>query len=139
MKNLAPFLMAASAGIILLLGLIHLALTFRGTKLHPRDTAVQAEMRNVTLVLTRDTTIWRAWIGFNASHSLGLILFGLVYGFLALAHWTFLFQSPFLPVVGLIVLAGYVFLAKAYWFSVPFWGVTLSTVLYVSTLVIAWA
>jgi hypothetical protein len=39
-------------------------------------------------------------VGFNASHSMGLILFGLVFGYLALAHRQLLFQSPFLLVVG---------------------------------------
>jgi hypothetical protein len=27
--------------------------------------------------------MWKAWVGFNASHSYGAILFGLVYGYLA--------------------------------------------------------
>jgi hypothetical protein len=35
--------------------------------------------------------MWKAWIGFNASHSFGLILFGTVYAYLALAHGSFLF------------------------------------------------
>jgi len=39
-------------------------------------------------------------VGFNASHSMGFILFGLVFGFLALAHGQLLFQSPFLLIVG---------------------------------------
>src|SRR5438046_6957052 len=30
--------------------------------------------------------MWRAWVGFNASHSMGAMLFGLVFAFLALAH-----------------------------------------------------
>ena len=28
-------------------------------------------------MITPQTTLWRAWIGFNASHSLAAILFGL--------------------------------------------------------------
>jgi hypothetical protein len=35
---------------------------------------------------------------------MGLMLFGLVFGFLALAHDQLLFQSPFLLVVGLAIL-----------------------------------
>ena len=35
---------------------------------------------------TKETTMWRCWVGFNASHSMGLILFGLAFGYLALAH-----------------------------------------------------
>jgi hypothetical protein len=46
--------------------------------------------------------------GFNASHSMGAMLFVLVFGFLALAHGQLLFQSPFLLVVGLAMLGGFV-------------------------------
>jgi hypothetical protein len=139
MIALAPSLVAASAAIILLLGLVHLVYTFRGSKLHPRDATLEAKMKEVSPVLTRETTMWKAWVGFNASHSYGAILFGLVYAYLALAHSSFLFQSPFLLLVGLCLLAGYVFLGKAYWFSVPFRGIALSTALYVAALVITWA
>ena len=96
-------------------------------------------MMKVSPVLTHETTMWKAWIGFNASHSFGAILFGLVYGYLALAQSSFLFQSTFLLLVGLFLLAGYAFLAKVYWFSVPFRGIVLSTGLYVAALVIKWA
>jgi len=58
-------------------------------------------------------------VGFNATHSMGLILFGLVFGFLALAHGQLLFQSPFLLVVGLAMLGGIVVLCKVYFFSAP--------------------
>ena len=133
---IAPWLVAASAAIILMLGLIHLLYTFRGPKLRPRDSALQARMQEVSPVLTRETTMWKAWIGFNASHSYGAILFGLVYGYLALVHGALLFQSPFLLLTGLVLLAGYVFLGKRYWFSIPYRCILLSAVLYLSALVI---
>jgi hypothetical protein len=65
-------------------------------------------------------------VGFNASHSTGVILFGLVFGFLALAHGQLLFQSPFLLIVGLAMLGGFVVLSKVYFFSVPLVGVSIS-------------
>jgi hypothetical protein len=126
---LAPWLVAASAGIILMLGLIHLLYTFRGPKLQPRDPALRARMEEVSPVLTRETTMWKAWIGFNASHGYGAILFGLVYGYLALVHGALLFQSPFLLLTGLALLAGYVFLGKRYWFSIPYRGIGVAAAL----------
>ena len=66
------------------------------------------------------------------------ILFGAVYGYLAIVHSAFLFQSTFLLLLGLLLLAGYVFLGKRYWFSVPFRGILLSTALYVAALVFLW-
>ena len=139
MVALAPSLVAASATIILLLGLVHLVYTFHGRKLHPRDADLETRLKQVSPVLTRETTMWRAWVGFNASHSFGAILFGAVYGYLAVVHSAFLFQSRFLLLLGLLLLAGYVFLGKLYWFSVPFRGIVLAAVLYVAALIVRWA
>ena len=134
----ASALVAASSAIILSLGCIHLMYTFRGTKLHPRDSALLARMKEVSPVISRETTMWKTWVGFNASHSLGAILFGLTYGYLALAEGPFLFQSTFLLLLGLGVLAGYVFLGKVYFFSIPFRGIVVATVLYGAALVFHW-
>ncbi|RJG10116.1 hypothetical protein D3879_18970 [Pseudomonas cavernicola] len=139
MSTLPPLLIAASAAIILLLGLIHLLYTFYGSKLLPRDRELLARMQEVSPVITRETTMWKAWIGFNASHSYGAILFGGVYGYLSLVHSAFLFQSTFLLSLGLLLLFGYVFLGKRYWFSIPFRGILLATSLYVLALLINWA
>jgi hypothetical protein len=112
--------------------------TFYGPARLPRDRELKARMQEVSPVITRETTMWKAWVGFNASHSYGAILFGAVYGYgyLSLAHSAFLFQSTFLLSLGLLLLGAYAVLAKRYWFSVPFRGILLETVLYVIALVI---
>jgi len=138
MFELPQMLMAGSALVVLMLGSIHLLYTFRGNKLFPRDTHLERQMQLVSPVLTSQTTMWRAWIGFNASHSYGAMFFGLVYAYLALAHDQLLFHSPYLIVVGLALLIAYLALAKAYWFSIPLLGILLSTLLYVAALVLAW-
>ena len=130
-------LMTLSALVVLTLGVLHLVYTFSGTKLTPRDPALQVRMNEVPLVITRQTTVWRAWIGFNASHSMGAILFGLVYGFLANAHPELLFSSAFLLAVGAVMLGGLAVLAKLYWFRIPFAGVVISLACYVLS-VVAW-
>jgi hypothetical protein len=127
-------LLGASALVILGLGLAHLVLTFRGTKLHPRDPSLLAAMRAASPVLTRQTTMWRAWVGFNASHSFGAIFFGVVFGYFAAVLPGVFFQSLFLRIVGLVLLLGYCILGRLYWFSVPFRGIILATVLYVAAL-----
>ena len=129
--------MVLSAAVILALGVVHLLYTFRGPKLMPRDRALQARMREVSPVISRETTMWKAWIGFNASHALGALLFGLVYSYLALAHPAVLFQSAFLLSLGLCLLAAYAALGKAYFFSVPFMGILIALVAYVIGLVAA--
>jgi len=135
----ASLLLATSAFVILALGVAHLVFTFRGNRFHPRDAALEARLKEVSPIITRETTMWKAWVGFNASHSYGAILFGLVYGYLALVHGPFLFASPFLLGVGLLLLGGYVFLGKRYWFSIPFRGIVLATALYVLALGARWA
>ena len=137
MNIIAPLLVAASAGITLLLGLLHLLYTFWGPKLLPRDRELQTRMQEVSPVITRETTMWKGWIGFNASHSCAILLFGTVYGYLALAHSEFLFRSVFLLTVGLIFLLGYIILAKKYFFSRPLAGVLLATVFYVLGLIVS--
>jgi uncharacterized membrane protein len=136
MNTAAAWLVAASAAIVLLLGLVHLLYTFHGNKLLPRDRGLQAHMQQVSPVLTRETTMWKAWVGFNASHSFGAILFGLVYGYLALAHREILFGSTFLLSVGLVLLGGYCVLAKRYWFSIPYRGILAATAIFVAALVV---
>jgi hypothetical protein len=130
MSGIASLVVAASAAIALALGLLHLLYTFRGTRLQPRDASLMAAMQRSPPRITRQTTMWRAWIGFNASHSLGLVLFGLVYGYLALAAPALLFSSVFLRAVGFALLLGYVFLSHRYFFRVPFRGVLLAAALY---------
>ena len=136
MFTLPQVLAASSSFILLFLGAVHLLYTFRGTKLHPRDNAVQLAMAGDSPVLTRQTTMWRAWVGFNASHSYGAMLFGLTYGYLALFQPAVLFGSAFLPAVALAFLAGLLVLAKAYWFSIPYRGILLSSTLFVAALVL---
>lgn len=132
--NFARLLMLGSAGIVLALGSLHLLYTFVGPKLWPRDPAARQLMEATPLVLTRETTVWKAWIGFNASHSLGAILFALVYAYLCLAQPGVLYRSAFLQGVGLAMLASLLALARLYWFSVPFTGVSLALALYLGSL-----
>jgi hypothetical protein len=133
----ARILMVLSAGIVLTLGVVHLVYTFWGPSLTPRDPALQISMSQTSPVITKATTMWRAWVGFNASHSMGLILFGLVFGFLALAHDQLLFQSPFLLVVGLAMLGGLAVLCKVYFFSAPLTGISISFACYVASIVLS--
>lgn len=133
----SKLLMAASAGIALLLGVIHLFYTFSGSSLLPRNPALQTAMSEAHLSLTKETTVWRAWVGFNASHSMALILFGLIFGFLALDHPEILFGSAYLLGVGFATLAGFLVLSKLYWFSIPFAGIAVSLVCYSASIIAA--
>jgi hypothetical protein len=133
---LARSLMVASSAIVLVLGTIHLVYTFWGPRLKPRAPQLQASMSEVSPVLTRQTTMWKAWIGFNASHSMGAMLFGLIYGYMAIAQSELLFKSPFLLAVGFAMVGGFAILGKLYWFSIPFWSACVSLACYVSSIAV---
>jgi hypothetical protein len=83
--------------------------------------------------------MWKAWIGFNVSHSIALILFGLLYGYLVVCQWEVLRKSYFLVGLGLLVLVAYVVLARVFWFKAPLIGVSAATLLYVAGFVCAFA
>jgi hypothetical protein len=129
--------MALSASIIFSLGVFHLIYTFSGPMLTPRDPALQISMSQISPVITNETTMWRCWVGFNASHSMGLILFGLIFGYLALAHGQLLFRSPFLLVVGLAMLGGIAVVSKVYFFSGPFRSICISLACYVASVALS--
>ena len=119
-------LMLLSATVIGLLGAAHLLLTFRGPALHPRDQEVTRSMEQTAPVITGQTTMWKAWLGFNASHGLGALLFGVVYGYLAVSHTEVLFSSQVLLGAGFLALLGYLVLAIRYWFIKPLVGIAVS-------------
>ena len=133
----AKVLMVLSASITFALGVVHLFYTFWGPNLTPRDPALQISMSHIAPVITNETTMWRCWVGFNASHSMGLILFGLVFGFLALRHSQLLFHSPFLLVVGLAMLGGLVVLCKVYFFSAPLRDLSVALACYVASIALS--
>lgn len=128
-----------SGGMIFgVLGLLHAFYTLRDTQrprhLAPDNAEVIAHMSSSYVRLSRGgTTMWRAWLGFNFSHSLGAILFCFMCMFLA-----FNLQRLALPqtallfpvVIGLI----YFWLAIRYWFYIPAIGIALGT----SCFLVAW-
>ena len=130
-------LVLISAVLVGLLGTGHLLITLRGPKLLPRDPSLKPAMERVSPTITRQTTMWRAWMGFNFSHSMGALLFGLVYSYLALLQGELLFQSVFLQALGLVTLVSYVVLARLYWFITPLIGTSISLLCYVTGLVLA--
>ena len=129
---IAQMLACASAAIILLLGSAHLLLTFHGNKLHPRDSELLARMDATPAMISRQTSMWKSWIGFNASHSLGAMVFGLVFCYLAWLQPALLFGSYFLGLTGFLTLASYLAIAKQYWFRRPLQGIALALLLYVA-------
>jgi hypothetical protein len=132
--SLAASLMTASAAIVFALGTAHLVYTFFGPKFHARDPALTQRMKEVSPVISGDTTMWKAWVSFNATHSMGAMLFGLVFGGFALIDPAYLFGARWLLAIGAAMLAGFVLLGARYWFSVPFRGSAFAFALYLASI-----
>jgi len=134
--NSAWFL--AGGAIFAILGLLHaiytLADTAQPSRLVPDDPAVLQQMRASGLRLARGgTTMWRAWVGFNFSHSIGAILFGVLSMILAPAWHALGLPKPLL-VLPLMIALLYLWLALRYWFRIPAIGIALAA----SCLAIGW-
>jgi len=94
-------------------------------RLVPADPSVAHAMANSALRLSGGRTdMWRAWVGFNFSHSLGVLLVA------GLALWAG-FRIKTLPVgiIPALTLIGCVYLVIAllYWFRAPAIGVAVGT------------
>jgi hypothetical protein len=122
------------------LGALHAVYTLLDLRnpqyLVPVDPSVAHAMANSALRLSGGRTdMWRAWIGFNFSHSLGLLLVA------ALALWAG-FRIKMLP-VGIIMpaltLIGcvYLVLALLYWFRAPAIGVAIGTACFATAWVLS--
>jgi hypothetical protein len=132
-------LIAISAAIVFLLGCGHLVLTFFTRAFSPNDILLEEKLKLVSPVITYQTTMWRSQVGFHVSHSLGVILFGTIYSYLALVNSTFFFQSHFLVILGALVLVTYLILAKLYWFVGPLIGISIAFLCYLAGVFVAYA
>jgi len=130
--ELTRYLFLIGALPFIVLGLAHIAAipqTPADTKgLSPRDPAVRDAMARDSLFLTRRTTLWLAWVGFNLSHSLGAVVFGVAIVLIGRSSASFEAQaSVFLP-LSVLVSVTYLVLAVRFWFRTPIIGISLATV-----------
>ena len=133
---IAQLLWIIGAFIILVLGSLHLAYTFFTDKFSSRNTNVVEEMKRSFPRLTNKTTFWKAWIGFNASHSTGAIFIGLINIILAIQYFELLRQSYLLLILNILTVAFYLFLAKRYWFKIPFTGILITLLCFIAAIII---
>ena len=140
MPELSRYIFLIGALPFVVLGLAHVFATPRAPAqskgLSPRDPALREAMTKGTVLLTRRTTVWLGWVGFNLSHSLGAVLFGAVVLLVGRSQASFQAQAGvFLPFA--IVVSGlYLLLGLRYWFRTPIVGIALSGVCFVASWVL---
>lgn len=128
--RMIAFLLILGGAVFGVLGALHATYTLldlrNPRRLVPADPSVAHAMANSALRLSGGRTdMWRAWVGFNFSHSLGVLMVA------GLAFWA---GSRFntLPVgviIPVLTLVGclYLVLALLYWFRIPAIGVAIGT------------
>ncbi|HEY4367554.1 MAG TPA: hypothetical protein VGN07_10025 [Steroidobacteraceae bacterium] len=139
MKELPSALLILGGSIFAVLGLLHALYTFtdigKPRRIVPDDPAVIAAMAASKVRLARGgTTMWKAWVGFNFSHSLGALIFAFACIMLGLLLQTHALPKSalLLPVaIGII----YFVLAVNYWFSIPTIGIAAATLCFI----VSWA
>lgn len=124
-------LLIVGASFLGVLGVVHIVYTFFTDKFSVYDLSVLDGMKSTSPKITKETTVWDAWVGFNVSHSLGLILFAFMYIPLALNHVDFIKASVWFSFVPVLFSVGYLFLAYRYWFRIPLIGVSLSLICFI--------
>ena len=133
-RELSRYLFLAGALPFLVLGTAHAVHTPRlpteRKGLSPSDPSLAEAMARSRVLLTRRTDMWRAWVGFNFSHSLGILLFGAVVVLVGRTPVSFGQNAAiFLPLAVVVSLA-YLGLGLAYWFRTPLIGITVSLALF---------
>ena len=129
---LAKYLWEIGSFILIILGSIHLFYTFFTNKFSSRNKDLISEMKSATPILTNDTTMWRAWIGFNASHSSGAIFIGIMNFYIAFKYFDLFQPEHFFFLFNILTIAFYLWLAKKYWFKIPFIGILITLACYIT-------
>lgn len=126
----------AGSAIFLLLGIGHAVFTFQSTPergpMMPTNPAISEAMQIPSgLGLAPDirTTLYRAWIGFNLSHSLGIIaVAGVLIAQIGSDFGAAVDKAWFLVLVAVAPLA-YLVLAIKFWFDQPRNAIAVATLL----------
>jgi hypothetical protein len=128
---LSQYLLIAGGTLFSILGFLHAIYTigdiYRPRRLAPIDQSVINQMASTGVRLAQGrTNMWDAWLGFNLSHGLGAVIFGLVcVGAGIFARRLALPRAALLILV--LVGAIYFLLAIRFWFRVPAIGIAIGT------------
>jgi hypothetical protein len=128
---MVTLLLALGGAVFLLLGFGHGALTIRDlskpSTFTPPDENLRFAMQASSVKIHPTANLWRAWMGFNLSHALGVVVFGGSLFAIALFDVELFSQHPALRFAVPLVGVAYVALSKFFWFRDPLIGTILGT------------
>lgn len=128
---IAQISMITGCLIVGLLGLVHFIYVMSTYKFHAFDENVTQAMQQTSPVISKDTSMWKAWQGFNYSHSIGVLWIPLIYIPISLHHLHILQLSVWLTLLPALMALSYAILAKRYWFVIPFVGSLLALLCFI--------
>ena len=138
---MAQILLTIASTIFLALGTLHGVLTLRDVAkpraFTPTDDAVRIAMQGTRLAFNPRANFWQAWLGFNLSHSLGLVIFGGGLLFLAWFHFPVFAASHLLQGAAGVVPAAYLVISLRFWFWGPALGSGLSLLCILAAVVLS--
>jgi hypothetical protein len=141
MDELSRYLFLTGGVPFLVLGLAHAIATplqvGQAKGLSPADPGLATAMAHTPVRLTRRTNVWLAWVGFNLSHSLGAVLFGVVVLLIGRSTSSFAADGGVFRPLAVIVSASYLVLAIRYWFRTPIIVCAAALALFVSSWLVA--
>jgi len=136
MLELSRYLYLAGALPFFVLGIAHALATPVGPAdvkgLSPSDPQLAEAMTRSGLRLTRRTDMWRAWVGFNFSHSLGALVFAAFVFVTGRSASVFATEAHVGVPLAVIVSVVYLALARRYWFRTPVHGCLLAAFLFLA-------
>lgn len=139
MPELSRYFFLAGALPFLVLGVAHAVVTplavtdLKG--LSPSDAELPSAMARSRLRITKRTDMWLSWVGFNLSHSVGILAFGAFVLVIGASSVGFAQRAAVCVPLSVLVSVSYLCLAVKFWFRTPIIGCALS----VGCFVTSWA
>src|SRR5688572_15813990 len=134
---MSKYLWLIGSSIFVIFGTIHLLYTFFTDKFSSRNVRLIEEMKSSHPILTDETTVWKAWVGFNASHSSGVIFIGAINFYLAFRYFEVLQAETFFFIFNILTVGFYLWLGNRYWFRIPFRGILVTLVCFIVSYILS--
>jgi hypothetical protein len=120
---IAQILVIAGASILLFLGIVHGILTLQDLSeprtFTPPDLTLRQAMQGSSIAIHPRTNLWQAWLGFNLSHSFGLMMFGGTYLVVGLCYFWLFAQTLWLQCCAVSIACAYLVMSVKFWFFKP--------------------
>lgn len=134
MQELSRYLFLAGGLVFLLLGTTHAVYTPHRTSdrkgLSPVDPTLVESMARSKILLSSRQDVWRAWVAFNLTHSLGLLLLGLVVVMAGRTPVSFAHYAAVVVPLAVVFSLAYLSVGVAYLYRIPTIALGLSVVLF---------